>query len=214
MQNQIVEKDTIKSIYNQKHLNSFESENIDDPAILQHNKNFAFWIPEEFKSSADILKFYICNSDYLNEHFDSIKPKNKKDANMCLFAYAHNNEHLDFNLLMKFNILKQDLSFKYYSNINFANGLYNPLQTYVWEHCRYTRMSNDDYEAFYLLMTMVDLDERDSNNKNSLSYIYDIPISICGVYDDAVKIYDEQSIENGDKNNDIKIQPCTTRCGI
>lgn len=43
-------------------------------------------------------------------------------------------------------------------------------------------MSNDDYKAFYQLMTMVDLDERDSNNKNSLSY--------------------------------IKIQPCTTGCGI
>lgn len=81
MQNQIIEKDTIKSIYNQKHLNSFESENIDNPDTLRHIKNSAFWIPEEFKSSADILKFYICNSDYLNEHFDSIKPKNKEDAN-------------------------------------------------------------------------------------------------------------------------------------
>lgn len=142
--------------------------------IFDEIKRKVNWIPKEYRKSIDILTFAICNSNYILNHFDEIKPTNREDAELKLYAYVRHNLNLNNELIDIFDRYRDVFHFRYYGLVKIGNGRYNPLQTYLWERLtNEDQVGNNDEIRYSLrhLIYLVDPTEKDCKENDSFYYI-------------------------------------------
>lgn len=142
--------------------------------VITEVRNKIDWIPKEYLSSLDILTFAICNSTYILNHFEEIKPINEEDANLKLYAYVRHNPYLNLDIICKFDKCREEFQFMYYGLVKIGSYKYNPLQTYIWEYLTKRNMIGNNkqrFDALCNLVYLVDLSEKDSDENDSFFYI-------------------------------------------
>lgn len=137
-------------------------------------------IPERYRKSIDRLAFAICDNEYINNNFDYIAPRNKKDGMIKLHAYT-SHHLLNGKILGKFYEYKNTKGFDYYGAVHIGKSYYNALQTFIRE---FITMEEDNQlkskveitdkfiKNFKMLIQLVNLSEIDSAGHDSLYYIH------------------------------------------
>lgn len=148
--------------------------------IIAEVRNKIDWIPKEYLSSIDVLTFAICNSTYILNHFEEIKPVDEEDAKLKLYAYVRHNAYLNLDIICKFDKCREEFQFMYYGLVKIGSYKYNPLQTYIWEYLTKRNMIGNNkqrFDALCNLVYLVDLSEKDSDENDSFFYIDGCKIS-------------------------------------
>lgn len=145
--------------------------NVKNARDLDPNK---IWLIDIYFVSDQVLKFAIANADYIIRNFDEIKPKNKRDACLKLYAYIRYNAYLNPEIIYRFSLCKYEFNIKYYERMKICKYSYNPAHTYIYEHLVVNKIpgfTNESLKAFYQLLELVNLEEKDSHGNSSLDYI-------------------------------------------
>lgn len=122
----------------------------------------------------NVLKYALWNDKYIINHYHEIKPSSKEDANMKLYFYTSYNSHLNLDILRLFAKVQQEYNFRFYGNIPIFGELLNPLHVYLRKHLvpeKTQTFTEENFKALYVLMTLVDLNERDFEDRRAVFYI-------------------------------------------
>lgn len=128
----------------------------------------------ELLSETQVLKYALFGDKYIIDHWHEIKPICKEDANMKLYVYTRYNSHLDLDILRLFAKAQQEYNFRFYDNMPIFGELLNPLHVYLRKHLvpeKTQTFTKENFKALYVLMTLVDLNERDFEDRRAVFYI-------------------------------------------
>lgn len=150
-----------------------------DGDIFVDIKEFYEANPDKPELIYDLLRPHVLDyarrsDEYLITHYSEVKPTSRADANIKLCIYTKYHSLLNTDVLKLFNESRREFGFNCYDNVPIFGKFGNALHIYLRKHLvpeKIQTFTKENFKGLYMLMLLVDLEERDQFDDNAFDLI-------------------------------------------